>query len=1076
MKRLVIFPLMLLSLLAAQAGTMTLETGQPVGTSVRMLFNAASATEPISIDWGNGVEIKYTVDPAQMAYNRWISGTVEGSYIKVSGDITEATLSGLGFESALLQDMSKLQKLDLSKNSLASFRIIGDTPLTELNLSANRLVNSTTEDADLTLSNAGSTLKSLNIAGNSGLICLDMRHLTALQYFTANDCSGMGSVFICTPEESRPELLSINLSNCDIAHFYPINLPNLKVLNLSGNTLITDNDDEPFRLGNYPSLQTLDLSGNIAVKSLDLKVCPSLTTLNISGCKFDKLDLAALTALEVLNIENNNIRALDISKALQLRNINLAGNPIRNIDFSVYTAAQNIDISRTEISRAVIMNSPYLKSFRAAGSLIEFVDFNGQSAERMDVIDLRNCTAMTAETADYTIHTMPQGKERGGSSMLYLSGSNAEGADVSYATSSDMRWVCDIQGNASAKHESVAVTLVDATDTGVNVTGSLDRLYPTFGIGFDYDFDRYSTSGGEFLISQWQPQYYQTMKSVTDKALVGVPIHIYPYPAEGKRFKSVTVDGVEIFSQWFVVSKPCNIKVNFTAEQNTISFNTTPGTALSLLVNTIEDGASVFIDWGSGTRMEYPGQNSYAVGDTELGGKRIDATAAGEKVTIYGDIAALDVSGFGDVAEFFGLWDNKITAIDLSAAPNLAYLNAYYNPVSSVDIASCPNLVYLDLGYTNMKSIDLSHNPYLMWVDLHSDGFGDEGIIAQLSEVNVGKLELLQYLDVKGNLLKNLDLSGNPHLMWLFAGDNQLTSIDLSRQPELREVNLAKNKLTAFDASVATQLTSLSLESNNIKELKLPSHNALVSLNIGNNDIHSFDASALEELRTLYIHGNGMSAEELNDLYYLLPQRKEDLPDNSGGNKPAWNISVMQADDARPNDGNRADSSIPRERGWSPSHQGSNGGASTAYLDVLPSENGSVVIKDAAGNIYTHGSKVPKYTSLSIESTPAQGYHFAGYTLNGGALREGVAFDMPGIYTKFQPVFKEGTFVDSPSADAVYTVDGGIVLRGYFNADICSADGRRVASVTVSGEQRHALAPGVYIVRTPSGIKKLIVQ
>ena len=53
------------------------------GTAVRLLPNTVSATQPITIDWGNGVEMKYTVDPKQAAYNRWIEGSIEGGTITV---------------------------------------------------------------------------------------------------------------------------------------------------------------------------------------------------------------------------------------------------------------------------------------------------------------------------------------------------------------------------------------------------------------------------------------------------------------------------------------------------------------------------------------------------------------------------------------------------------------------------------------------------------------------------------------------------------------------------------------------------------------------------------------------------------------------------------------------------------------------------------------------------------------------------------------------------------------------------------------------------------------------------------
>ncbi len=100
MKKLLLNSLLALSAITASAGTMTLTTALETGTKVKILLNTKSATAPVGIDWGNGQEIKYTVDPSQMAYNRWIEGTVAGENITISGNITEATLEDLKLTAA----------------------------------------------------------------------------------------------------------------------------------------------------------------------------------------------------------------------------------------------------------------------------------------------------------------------------------------------------------------------------------------------------------------------------------------------------------------------------------------------------------------------------------------------------------------------------------------------------------------------------------------------------------------------------------------------------------------------------------------------------------------------------------------------------------------------------------------------------------------------------------------------------------------------------------------------------------------------------------------------------------------
>lgn len=96
-----------------------------------------------------------------------------------------------------------------------------------------------------------------------------------------------------------------------------------------------------------------------------------------------------------------------------------------------------------------------------------------------------------------------------------------------------------------------------------------------------------------------------------------------------------------------------------------VSFDVKQGQQMSLLVNTVKAGSSVWIDWGTGTRTEYTNQNAYISGSDRLKGTRIDGSAAGTRVTVYGDLSGVDVSGFGEYGTAMGLWDNQIQAMDL---------------------------------------------------------------------------------------------------------------------------------------------------------------------------------------------------------------------------------------------------------------------------------------------------------------------------------------------------------------------------------------------------------------------------
>ena len=1061
-------------------GNITLTTELDKGTEVKILLNSKSATTPVSIDWGNGIEQKYTIDPSQAAYQRWITATVEGETIKINGFITEISFSEVGLTSAVLDGCADLKEVDLSKNKLESFELRSIMPIEQLNLSDNCIFNSAFNNPTLSLEYAGETLWSLSLSKNTELGALDIRDLVALKYFNANDCPKLGSVFICAPEESRPNMQQINLNNCDLAHFYPISMPSLTSLSLANNNLMTVADTDPFRLGDYPKLHSLNISGNNMIADIDLTKCPELTDFSASDCRLTSIDVSQNPELIILGLRNNQIAAVDLGNNKSIQSLYLTGNPIKQLDFTNLTSLQNIDIAETQIARANLHNLFFLKQFVAYNTNLEFVDFNGAQARRMTLIDLRNNKKMTLESVNYTLHTFPEGSDKTAKSRLLIEGTPCPVEAANYITGSDMNWQVDVTPQGSAPHNDVNITFEGATLTGQSKTGT-HKLYPNFGMEIEYDLAEFQTEGGKFVVAQPKAPYYQHINSVTDKAKSGIPFYIYTYPDEGKRFKSLTVNGNLVNDNWAIVYDNANVKVNFSGLESSISFTTNPGQELSFLVNTVENNGTVYVDWGTGVRTEYANQNAHNPASPDLKGTRIDGSAAGSTITIYGDIAALNLEGFGDVAEYFGLWDNHVSSIDLSNCPDLKNLNLYWNPISSIDLSAVPELQVLDVSFTNLKSLDLSKVPNLLWLDAYSDGFYDEESgIRPLTEIDVTANPLLQYLNVKNNELTSLDLSKNSHLYDLNVANNKLTGLDVTSNPNLMTLNAQGNLLTSIDVSKNNHLYELTLSNNNIKTLDLKENKELVTLMFDNNDIHAIDLSMLPALKQLYLNGNTLSADELNDIYYMLPQRRPDEEADNDGMQTSWNLAVIQGGDkdGQANDGLRADSSIAVDRGWTPSHIGSNGGSEFAYLDILSSPHGTLTVKDADGKVYSHGSKVKKYAPLTIVAQPEEGYTMTSFTLNGENPSTGDSFEMPGIYTKLRATFAKTSGLEAINAEGLNILAGNgcIVINtngGQAHLRIYNMNGVMMFDGMVDNNSIIPVDKGIYVaIATEEGIKK----
>lgn len=1073
----------LLTYFSPAHAAISLSTNAETGTKFEFLANTTSAMYPVTVDPGDGNILRFTIDPSMSAWDRWIEFEVKGSDITVSGNLTEFELTDAQLSSAVISGMSNLQRLNLSKNELIHFSLESATPLEYLNLSYNNIENSPAYLPSLTLENAGAALKTLNISSNPGLECLDMRDLTGLEDLQANDCPDFASMFICLPEESHNCLKYISIRNCALAHFYPVSLPALRSLDLSGNLLLTEYDDEPFSMGYYPELRTLALSNNKGIRSVDVSDCTFLEQLHVDGCMLTQLDITSCPELNTLNISGNRIKSLDLGNNRLISCLYIAENPFTELDMAFLPNISQLDISNTRISRIDLLSSYFLKSFKASETLLEFVDFNGLQAERMTLVDLRNCPNFTYESMAYTVRTLPVARQAWGTN-LFLEGSKAEKADIDYVTSDDMKWICDVEGDGSAEYSPLNISFSNAEFKGEKKVGTLERLYPYGGLSLDYDLQVMHAEGGDFVVAQWEPIWFQSIKDASDGiALKGVPVCVYSFPDEGKMFKSVTVNGREIDSQWFIISEDASVSVNFADRLSSISLSVEKGQDMSFRVNTVQNNGTVWIDWGTGSLSQYPGQYAYATGGNELVGSRIEGRSTGNTVTIYGNLAGLDIDGYGDVADLFGLWDNHVSAIDLSNAPDLKILTAYWNPIESIDLSKCPLLEVLDLSYTRIPSLDLSNCPNLMSFRAYSSTDPDDPEFVPLSSVDLSKLPILQELDLKNCRLGAVDISNNTYLRWVNLCGNNLSAINLDSNPEIEELNLMSNNLADINLSQLNELVELNVDGNNLSSLNLAANPNLQVLMVGSNNISSLNLKQNPLLRTLYINDNGLSAEQINDIFYNLPQRVAD-DDDSGVAQVGWDICLYTGLDSNPNDYSGNDSSIAIYRGWTPSHLGANNGCDVAYLDLIPSEGGSFSVADANGNAFVSGSKVPKWTPLTISVTPNPGYKFVSFSLNNEfAVADSFNFDMPGIYTRVSALFVPESGVNSLTETGVNvrSVSGGVAVSSFSSASplsvsIFSADGALMAQADVDGNHFFSLAPGFYIVRVGNSSVSVIVK
>lgn len=163
------------------------------------------------------------------------------------------------------------------------------------------------------------------------------------------------------------------------------------------------------------------------------------------------------------------------------------------------------------------------------------------------------------------------------------------------------------------------------------------------------------------------------------------------------------------------------------------------------------------------------------------------------------------------------------------------------------------------------------------WIELEIDsdhnGLLSPGELAattlNLSEKGISDLTGIEcfthltVLNVNGNNLTSLDLSGNPELTVLECADNDLHSLKLGGNPELLALNCDANALESLDISANTKLTRLQCQYNQLTELDVNGHDRLETLQCNFNALERLDVSGCTELMILHCKRNQLTALDL---------------------------------------------------------------------------------------------------------------------------------------------------------------------------------------------------------------------
>lgn len=155
--------------------------------------------------------------------------------------------------------------------------------------------------------------------------------------------------------------------------------------------------------------------------------------------------------------------------------------------------------------------------------------------------------------------------------------------------------------------------------------------------------------------------------------------------------------------------------------------------------------------------------------------------------------------------------ENQITSLDLAQVPELTLLHCHDNRLAVLDVSPLPHLQELACGDNPFTTLDLSHNAELAYL-LYLGG--------PLQTLTLSHNDALVDLWCSYSLVSQLDLAQAPNLELLGVDRCDLTGLDISHNPKLTSVMAGDNKLLAL--RTGENAPSISLADQRPVDIALP--------------------------------------------------------------------------------------------------------------------------------------------------------------------------------------------------------------------------------------------------------------
>ena len=636
----------------------------------------------------------------------------------------------------------------------------------------------------------------------------------------------------------------------------------ITTLDLSGNPSLNT-----LECGNNPQLSSFNISANSALTELYFHGNPQITSLNLSG----NVNLAALRCEDDSNA--GTLSSLDLSQNTALTVLWCNGNKLKTLELGHIPGLKSAD------NTSLVLNSQNISATAEWKDDVCVVDMNNiVGSENLSKVSI-NSSGVTYESSTGLV-TLNNVTESSTASFTYF-----------YTTGASRNLGVNVSVTVPAKPvvqktlESIAIT-TEPDKTGYIEGESFDPagmvVTATYSDASTAEVSRYSLSpNGALKGTDTTITVSYEENGVTETAVQTIEIiaHAYDNSSEEPCYCTVC-EKVTTFNNYPAqIDIPGNLLINSinfpdnnfrTYVDDSLPHDVedyfTPGEA-----SKVSEIDCSFKEIESLKGIEFFGNlsvlncswNKIATLDmsknkalTDLNCERFNANSS-NTLDLSGhsslkvlscnaaNLTSLNLSGCSALEELYcGSTSNilnKLSALDVSACPELRVLSCSNNKLTSLDLSNNSKLQTLDCSGTGLTALDVSHCKKLEVLSCGSTSHPTSK--NYLTSLNVSENTALRTLYCNGNPLGTLNLANNLALQKLWCSNIGLTELNVSSNTALTELDCSNNDLFELDISKNTALTKLTCSYNNLSELDLSNNSMLRELRCYYNRLAGLDIS-----------------------------------------------------------------------------------------------------------------------------------------------------------------------------------------------------------------------------------------